>query len=85
MIRQFIADDTMPTMAQLVREGHLHKMTVTLPEISSVSWTSFMTGAGPGEHGVFGFIDLKPGGKETRFPWSITSLEKRSALANIIF
>lgn len=68
LAQRFIADGTMPTMAQLARQGHLHKMKVTLPEISSVSWTSFMTGAGPGEHGIFGFIDLKPGSKEVRFP-----------------
>ena len=27
-----------------------------------------MTGTGPGTHGIFGFIDLKPGTKEIRFP-----------------
>ena len=68
LMQQFIADGTMPAMAQLAGRGHLHKMKVTLPEISSVSWTSFMTGTGPGEHGIFGFIDLKPGSKEVRFP-----------------
>ena len=26
-----------------------------------------MTGTGPGEHGIFGFLDLKPGSKEIRF------------------
>jgi len=58
----------MPTMAQLDPAGHLHRMKVTLPEISSVSWTSFMTGCSPGEHGIFGFTDLKPGTKSIRFP-----------------
>ncbi|MFH1742808.1 MAG: alkaline phosphatase family protein [bacterium] len=68
LIGRLTADGGMPTMAELANRGYLHKMKVTLPEISSVSWTSFMTGAGPGEHGIFGFIDLKPGGKEVRFP-----------------
>ena len=54
LIEQFIQDGTMPTLAQLCNEGSLHQMKVTLPEISSVSWTSFMTGVGPGEHGIFG-------------------------------
>jgi predicted AlkP superfamily phosphohydrolase/phosphomutase len=58
----------MPALAQLAAQGTLHRMTVTLPEVSCVSWTSFMTGAGPGQHGIFGFIDLKPGSKEIRFP-----------------
>jgi predicted AlkP superfamily phosphohydrolase/phosphomutase len=43
-------------------------MEVPLPEISSVSWSSFMTGADPGEHGIFGFLDLVPGSKRIRFP-----------------
>ena len=33
-----------------------------------VSWTSFMTGANPGTHGIFGFTDFKPGSYEIRFP-----------------
>jgi predicted AlkP superfamily phosphohydrolase/phosphomutase len=68
LLRVLAADGTMPAMAELCAQGHLRPMKVTLPEISAVSWTSFMTGAGPGTHGIFGFIDLKPGSKETRFP-----------------
>jgi len=39
----------------------IHSMNASLPEISSVSWTSFMTGRNPGEHGIFGFTHLQPG------------------------
>lgn len=45
-----------------------HKMRVTIPEISSVSWTSFATGVNPGIHGIYGFIDFKPDSYQTRFP-----------------
>ncbi len=31
-----------------------------MPAVSSVAWASFMTGSNPGEHGIFGFTDLKP-------------------------
>ncbi len=31
-----------------------------LPELSPVNWTSFFTGVGPGEHGVYGFTLLDP-------------------------
>ncbi len=68
LLRVLTEDGTMPAMAELCAHGHLRSMKVTLPEISAVSWTSFMTGTGPGTHGIFGFIDLKPGSKETRFP-----------------
>jgi len=68
LLKVLMQDGTMPAMAQLCGQGSLQQMKVTLPEISSVSWTSFMTGTGPGEHGIFGFLDLKPGTRQIRFP-----------------
>ncbi len=60
--------DIMPTMKGLIDSGHLHMMKASLPEISAVSWTDFMTGADSGSHGIFGFTDLKPGTYDLRFP-----------------
>jgi len=61
----------MPAAARLIAAGHLHRMRASLPEISAVSWTDFMTGTNSGEHGVFGFTDFKPGSYEIRFPNSL--------------
>ncbi|MCK4759899.1 MAG: alkaline phosphatase family protein, partial [Candidatus Aminicenantes bacterium] len=58
----------MPSTSNLVESGHLHKMKASLPEISSVSWTNFMTGANPGSHGIFGFTDLQKDSYALRFP-----------------
>jgi len=58
----------MPRTREIVSRGVLRSMTVTLPEVSSVSWSTFMTGKNPGEHGIFGFTDLKPGTYDLRFP-----------------
>ena len=44
------------------------RMTVSIPEISAVSWSSFMTGTQAGEHGIYGFVDLVPGAYQYRFP-----------------
>lgn len=68
LVTRFVADGTMPNMAKLASIGHLSKMKVTLPEISAVSWPSFMTGTNPGTHGIFGFVDWKPGTYDIRFP-----------------
>lgn len=46
----------------------VHKMRASYPDISSVSWTSFMTGVNPAQHGIFGFTDLKPGSYDLYFP-----------------
>jgi len=54
--------------AQIAAQGSVLKMSTTVPEVSSVAWTTFMTGVNPGRHGVFGFVDLKPGSYSTYFP-----------------
>lgn len=60
--------DVMPFCNLLIKEGHLNRMKASLPEISAVSWTNFMTGSNPATHGIFGFTDLKPGSFDMRFP-----------------
>ncbi|WP_051261590.1 alkaline phosphatase family protein [Desulfovibrio inopinatus] len=47
-----------PHLGRLVQEGSLSSMEVTQPPISSVSWTSFMTGMDPSHHGIYGFTDV---------------------------
>jgi predicted AlkP superfamily phosphohydrolase/phosphomutase len=48
----------MPELSRLSQTGKLYRMKSTLPEVSSVAWTSFMTGKNPGEHGIFGFMEI---------------------------
>lgn len=68
LLRRLADDGVMPRVAGLLRSGHLRRMRASVPEISSVSWTSFMTGTQAGEHGVFGFTDLRPNSYTIRFP-----------------
>ena len=58
----------MSTVGRIVDAGRLHKMKASLPEISAVSWTNFMTGTNSGTHGIFGFTDFKPKSYELRYP-----------------
>ena len=58
----------MPTTSKLIDSGHLQRMKASLPEISAVSWTNFMTGTNSGTHGIFGFTDFKKDSYELRFP-----------------
>ncbi|MBU4254894.1 MAG: alkaline phosphatase family protein [Acidobacteria bacterium] len=60
--------DVMPFFRTLIESGTLHKMKASLPEISSVSWTDFMTGTNSGSHGIFGFTDCKENSYSMRFP-----------------
>ncbi len=68
LLQSMMQQGVMPRTAAIVSQGSLRSMTVTLPEISSVSWSTFMTGKNPGEHGIFGFTDLKEGTYDLRFP-----------------
>ncbi len=68
MINDLAEKNIMPTFSDLIKTGHLHMMKASLPEISSVSWTDFMTGTNSGTHGIFGFTDLKNNSYELRFP-----------------
>lgn len=70
MLLDLVARGVMPACGQLLQRGFMTRMRATLPEISAVSWTSFMTASNAGRHGIFGFIDLEPGVYRLRFPSS---------------
>jgi len=58
----------MPRMAALRKAGTLGRMTSSIPTISSVSWSGFMTGVNPGKHGIYGFTDVKRDSYAIYFP-----------------
>ncbi len=57
-----------PNMEAVFSKGYFGRTSVCIPEISSVSWSSFMTGKQSGEHGIFGFMDFQPGSYTMYFP-----------------
>ncbi len=94
LVQDLIARGVMPELGRLVRSGTLAPMRSSVPVISSVSWTNFMTGRNPGKHGVYGFTDIKPGTLTLYFPnfgnvrgdtlWDIIGRAgKRSLVMNI--
>ncbi len=58
----------MPNLAGLVKKGTFTSMTASIPEVSSTSWSTFMTGVNPGRHGVYGFTEFQKGTYKWRFP-----------------
>jgi len=68
LLERFFAEGYLPRLGELADRGTFVKMESTLPAISSVAWTSFMTGTNPGEHGIYGFTDLKNGEIALRLP-----------------
>jgi predicted AlkP superfamily phosphohydrolase/phosphomutase len=62
----------LPNLRALAGEGALVQMDTTLPNVSSVAWSSFMTGQNPGKHNIYGFVDRQPGSLKTFIPSSRT-------------
>jgi predicted AlkP superfamily phosphohydrolase/phosphomutase len=68
LLNRFIDQGIMPNLGALAGKGTLTDMTATIPEISSTSWSTFMTGVNPGRHGIYGFMELQDGSYKWRFP-----------------
>ena len=66
----------MPEFSGLCKSGRLFRMKSTLPEVSSVAWTSFITGKNPGQHGIFGFMEIDRQNYEYIFP-NFNSLKEK--------
>jgi predicted AlkP superfamily phosphohydrolase/phosphomutase len=50
----------LPNLARLRENGAYGRLATTCPAMSPVAWSSFMTGAGPGRHGIFDFLHRDP-------------------------
>ena len=94
LLNRFIDEGVMPNMARLKENGTLCNMTASIPEVSSTSWSTFMTGVNPGRHGIYGFIELQKNNYSWKFPnfndlrsktlWEIAGTHgKRSVIINV--
>ncbi len=61
LMKRLSDEGIMPNFKRIREDGVFRKMRSSLPEISSVSWSTIFTGKNPGEHGIFGFTELIPG------------------------
>ncbi len=50
----------MPQLAALRASGGYRRLGTSIPPQSPVAWSNFITGAGPGVHGIFDFIHRDP-------------------------
>lgn len=68
LMKKFIEDGTMSASAKIISEGNLMQMDASIPDVSSVSWSSFITGRAPSEHGILGFVEIDPSNYRLSFP-----------------
>ncbi len=63
LLVRYRAAGAMPTVDRLLAAGwQLHTLGTSVPPQSPVAWSTFITGANPGVHGVFDFIHRDPRG-----------------------
>jgi len=55
VLNPMIKAGRMPTLAELIETGTAGILDSTKPPITPAAWTTFMTGKGPGQHGIIDF------------------------------
>lgn len=55
--RERMAEGRLPHLKTLAEEGTFTELESTCPPISPVAWSSFSTGANPGKHNIFDFLN----------------------------
>lgn len=60
LVEKFMSEGKLPNLSALKKEGSYAKLQTTIPSISPVAWSSFMTGSQPAKHNIFDFLSRDP-------------------------
>lgn len=60
LLERFMAEGLLPNFARLARDGDFTPLQTTMPPLSPVAWSTFITGLDPGGHGIFDFVHRDP-------------------------
>jgi len=69
-LQRLLDEGRMPNLSKIIAGGAFKRMNSVYPTVSSVAWSSFMTGQNPAKHGIFGFVDRDPATLKTTIPTS---------------
>lgn len=58
VIRPLIANNRLPTLAYLMKNGAHGTLHSTIPPITPTAWSTVFTGKNPGKHGIFDFQEI---------------------------
>jgi predicted AlkP superfamily phosphohydrolase/phosphomutase len=67
LIEPMAAAGDLPHLGRLLREGAHGVLRSTIQPSSEQAWSTFMTGVQNGKHGIFGFVQRKPGSYEYQY------------------
>ena len=60
LLQQYMEEGVLPNFQALAEEGDFRPLTTTMPPLSPVAWSTFITGMDPAGHGIFDFIHRDP-------------------------
>jgi hypothetical protein len=55
---KYMAESRLPNLSKLAEKGSYCRLGTTLPAMTPVAWSTFMTGCNPGKHNVFDFLTV---------------------------
>ncbi len=70
LTKEFMASGVMPNFSRLAREGQFTPLETSVPPLSPVAWSNFITGMDSGGHGIFDFLHRDP---DTIIPYNSIS------------
>ncbi|MFQ5494963.1 MAG: alkaline phosphatase family protein, partial [Phycisphaerae bacterium] len=56
LAERYMAEGKLPNLSRLAKEGCFTRLGTTLPPLSPVAWSTFLTGCNPGKHNIFDFL-----------------------------
>jgi predicted AlkP superfamily phosphohydrolase/phosphomutase len=60
LTEKFMSEGKLPNLSRLKERGSYSPLETTIPSISPVAWSSFMTGCHPAKHNIFDFLSRDP-------------------------
>ncbi|HSH03133.1 MAG TPA: alkaline phosphatase family protein [Anaerolineae bacterium] len=60
LLKPWAAAGHLPAVAQLLKQGYHAPLRSTIQPLTAVAWSSFLTGALPGQHGLYDFVRRVP-------------------------
>ncbi|NBD94994.1 MAG: phosphodiesterase [Gammaproteobacteria bacterium] len=60
LARRWMEAGKLPHFSRIAERGHFQELATSNPPQSPVAWSSFATGKGPGNHGIFDFLRRDP-------------------------
>lgn len=60
LLSEFVGEGILPNFKRLMEQGDFSELETTMPPLSPVAWSTFITGTLPSRHGIYDFVHRDP-------------------------